>query len=486
MNKNYKYLSDEHAEYIKNLIKKVAEKDKNYEIFGASSHKYHLNETVSLEWVREFEKKYQVELPEEYVFFITKVGNGGTDPFYGIKPLCLDEEYEGCYKNLSKPSIYDDGYLQYYKECLAFSEKEFLEDEQSDDNAFLEKKENRFNETLDEVYDIENDNNIEDNEESFCEEQHQIFSKLEDGVLHINTHGSLLVVNGSRKGEIAYMDYYGLELGIPPCLINMTFLEWYQNFFEEVLAGYDTYQYGYYMLGDENELMAKYANADLETKSNIICTFFKFKSIDKKTLSFLCHFDGVENIRRLRLILKFDVDKGLEFFEYFFDGDSEQIKIAIEACLSIPNEYRQSYYDKMIHFIYGDYGDFDDDLKRTALLFIRDTKTLSAGDLFAFLKNKENSESIRKTCMYTIGAARDKKKFVDRFVDILNTIDSEKILLEMTVTLSNVQSEKIAWTYKKLIPKYQNSDNFLIVKNMESYLKRLKDKKQYEFKSLKR
>lgn len=452
MNKNYKYLSDEHAEYIKNLIKKVAEKDKNYEIFGASSHKYHLNETVSLEWVREFEKKYQVELPEEYVFFITKVGNGGADPFYGIKPLCLDEEYEGCYKNLSKPSIYDDGYLQYYKECLAFSEKEFLED----------------------------------NEESFCEEQHQIFSKLEDGVLHINTHGSLLVVNGSRKGEIAYMDYCGLELGIPPYLINMTFLEWYQNFFEEVLAGYDTYQYGYYMLGDENELMAKYANADLETKSNIICTFFKFKSIDKKTLSFLCHFDGVENIRRLQLILKFDVDKGLEFFEYFFDGDSEQMKIAIEACLSIPNEYRQSYYDKMLHFIYGDYGNFDDDLKRTALLFIRDTKTLSAGDLFAFLKNKENSESIRKTCMYTIGAARDKKKFVDTFVDILNTIDSEKILLEMTVTLSNVQSEKIAWMYKKLIPKYQNSDNFLIVKNMEYYLKRLKDKEQYEFKSFKR
>ena len=84
MNKNYKYLSDEHAEYIKNLIKKVAEKDKNYEIFGASSHKYHLNETVSLEWVRAFEKKYQVELPEEYVFFITKVGNGGASPFYGI------------------------------------------------------------------------------------------------------------------------------------------------------------------------------------------------------------------------------------------------------------------------------------------------------------------------------------------------------------------------------------------------------------------
>lgn len=447
MKKDYEYLSDEHADYIKNLVKKVAEKDKNYEIFGASSHKYHLNETVSLEWVRAFEKKYQVELPEEYVFFITKVGNGGASPFYGIEALSLDEKYENCYKNLSKPSIYNDDYLQLYKECLSFSEDEFFEDEENDDSAFLEK---------------------------------QIFSKVEDGVLNINTQGctydTLLVLNGSRKGEIVYIDW-NLELYNPPCFINMTFLEWYQNFFEEILAGYDTYQYGYYMLGDENELMAKYANADLETKSNIISTFFKFKSIDKKTLFFLCHFDGIENVRRLRLILKFNVDKGLEVFEHFFDGDSEQMKIAVEACLSIPNEYRQSYYDKMLHFIYGDYGNFDDDLKRKALLFIRDVKTLSAGDLFAFLKNKENSESIRKTCAYTIGAAKDKSEFIDTFIDILNTIDSEQILLEMTITLNNVQSEKIAWAYQKLIPKYQDSKNFQIARNMEYYLKRLKDRK---------
>ena len=135
MNKNYEYLSVEHAHYIKELIKKAADKDKNYNIFGSSSHKYHLNETVSLEWVRKFEKQYQVELPEEYVFFITKVGNGVAGPYYGIVPLSLDKKYEKCYNNLSKPSIYDDRYLQFYKECLAFSQNNG-----SDDKAFLEKK----------------------------------------------------------------------------------------------------------------------------------------------------------------------------------------------------------------------------------------------------------------------------------------------------------------------------------------------------------
>lgn len=439
MNKNYDYLSDEHADHIKNIVKKVADKDKTFEIFGASSHKYHLNETVSLEWVREFEKKYQVELPEEYVFFITKVGNGGAGPFYGIVPLSFDKKYE----NLSKPSIYDDGYLQFYKECIALSKNNG-----SDDKAFFEKKGDDLNAKFDEVCD-----------------------RIEDGVLNINTQGctydTLLVANGSRRGEIAYIDW-NLDLEYPPVLIHMTFLEWYQGFFEEILAGYDIYGYGYYINGDENKLIQMYASADLEIKRKIISTFFKFKSIDKETLSFICHFDGVDDVRRLKLILKFDVKKGLTYFEQFFNGNSEQMKIAINACSGIPNEYRELYYEKMLDYIYGK---FDDELKMPALIFIRNIKKLSAGDLFPFVKNKENSEGIRKTCIYVIGAANDKNEFVDEFVDLLNTVESEQILLETLVTLRNVNSEKIAQTYKALIPKYQNSKNHMIVKNMEAYLK---------------
>ena len=91
--------------------------------------------------------------------------------------------------------------------------------------------------------------------------------------------------------------------------------------------------------------------------------------------------------------------------------------------------------------------------------------------MFAFFENKKNSEEIRKTCMYVIGAAKDKKEFVEAFVSILHTMDSEKIMLETLVTLRNVKSEKIAQAYQALIPKYQNSNSFMIVKNMKSYLK---------------
>ncbi len=75
--------------------------------------------------------------------------------------------------------------------------------------------------------------------------------------------------------------------------------------------------------------------------------------------------------------------------------------------------------------------------------------------------------------MYVIGAAKDKKEFVDSFVDVLNMADSEGILLEVLVTLRNVKSGKIAHAYKKLIPEYRDSKNFMIVKNMEAYLKNM-------------
>ena len=110
MKKDDKYLSDEHADYIKNLIKTAAEKDKTFKIFGASSHKYCLNETVSPAWVRKFEEQYQIKLPEEYVFFITKIGNGGASPYYGIAPLSLEKKNKKFikfnYGNLQKKVYY--------------------------------------------------------------------------------------------------------------------------------------------------------------------------------------------------------------------------------------------------------------------------------------------------------------------------------------------------------------------------------------------
>ena len=80
-------LSKAHAVYLRELVRRAGQVDRQYKVFGAERHKYRLNPTVSPEEVARFEAKYHVKLPEEYVFFLTQVGNGGAGPYYGLYPL---------------------------------------------------------------------------------------------------------------------------------------------------------------------------------------------------------------------------------------------------------------------------------------------------------------------------------------------------------------------------------------------------------------
>ena len=104
----YEPLSDAHAAYLKDLVKRAGKKDGTREIFGSSKHGYKLNPTVTQEEVRRFEARWHLTLPDEYVFFLTKVGNGGAGPYYGLYSLeNLDRynEYLGFYDARDKEAL---------------------------------------------------------------------------------------------------------------------------------------------------------------------------------------------------------------------------------------------------------------------------------------------------------------------------------------------------------------------------------------------
>lgn len=58
--------------------------DSELEMFGVSGHQYKLNPPVDLAFVRAVEEEYHFRLPEDYVQFITEVGDGGAGPGYGL------------------------------------------------------------------------------------------------------------------------------------------------------------------------------------------------------------------------------------------------------------------------------------------------------------------------------------------------------------------------------------------------------------------
>lgn len=74
------------------------------------------------------------------------------------------------------------------------------------------------------------------------------------GLIIIGTQGctydNLLMGNGSEEGKIVYIDW-NLEPEYGPYFTHMTFLEWYENYFREIILGNSVRSYGYIRLGKE-------------------------------------------------------------------------------------------------------------------------------------------------------------------------------------------------------------------------------------------
>jgi hypothetical protein len=95
---------------VKTAISRLREAE--VPLFGADKHGFHLNPPLSEAEATAFERDHSVLLPPDYRQFITRIGNGGAGPFYGIFPLgSMDhnfnlrpwKENDGFVGTLSKP-----------------------------------------------------------------------------------------------------------------------------------------------------------------------------------------------------------------------------------------------------------------------------------------------------------------------------------------------------------------------------------------------
>ena len=205
---------NEQIERIKSKIVQLKELDKNFKLFGSHKHKYEINPTISLDKVRQFEATHNVTLPMEYVEFITKIGNGGVGPFYGLEP------FENC--------LFDD--LDYKRpNSLLTPSKPFLHTEPWN----LE-----FTTTIDEK------ENETEYEKEYSKFEEQYFDREQmNGVIAICNYGcgvSLnLVVNGQEYGNI-WTDDRGSDNGIYPSYElgnkdKISFFYWYELWLDKSL-----------------------------------------------------------------------------------------------------------------------------------------------------------------------------------------------------------------------------------------------------------
>lgn len=353
--------TEAYAEYLRNLVEAAGKADPEYKIFGSKKHKYTLKPVIPLEKVRKFEEQYHIELPEEYVFFLTMVGNGGAGPYYGLYSLES---------------------LALYTECLeSYSAKEAQEYPVLIDQN---RKPEQWDDKIQEWERAESDQE--------CDE---IMKQISAGALVIGTQGCtydhLLMWKGSEKGRIVYIDW-DFGAGYRPFFTNRSFLEWYELFFKEIIQGHNVESYGYRRIESEESLRANYLKAaDPAEKKDILWGFWRFVTAEPATIEFLEGLEDPESDSiRTHLLLEFEPMKGISVFEKLLRGKNPKAAIACS---------------------------------RRLLYFLSDCKCRSAKDIAPFGAEERNKLEERKTAVYVMGTCPDKMNCACEFKKLMRQED---------------------------------------------------------------
>lgn len=226
---------------IKEMIGRAAADPKRQKDYYAQDHHWQLSSPTELSEIEAFEKNAGVELPIEYVYYLTQVGGGGASPGTGFRNFDsswgTDEEINKESRQLSYPMTSEEW-------------ERLFEDDDLDDYYY--------------------------------------------GTIALCgmdlTYNAYLVVTGPMRGKVVYLSY-GSDLapiwpkGFPD------FLTWCESFFTELLSGYDispTWRFMWQMPGNEEELINAFKNSsDKSYCKDVLYSFCKFTKLSQRTCEFM-------------------------------------------------------------------------------------------------------------------------------------------------------------------------------------------------------
>lgn len=274
---------DNQIRRIMSKLKKVKRKDTGYSVFGSSSHKYEVKKPLDEVSLKRWEAEYGVSLPESYRQFLTRIGNGGAGPYYGIYPLDRTIAY------------ITDHVLN--TACILHPDM---------DNEEW----NKLVEPLTEEDDITD------------EEYDAVHDAVLGGMLCIGTQGCeydmYLVLQGEHRGRIVYTSEIYKD---HPFFFTYekNFLDWYERWLDEILEDYEVSWFGYVLPGDETQLMYTYTTTeDAGLKAKVLGSMFKFKKLSYTALLFLEDIAGQKldiSISAVQLICKTSLDHGQKYLK---------------------------------------------------------------------------------------------------------------------------------------------------------------------------
>jgi len=433
----------EQLQRIQQKLAQAKAADKDLEVFGASSHKYHLNPPVSEAEVLAFEEKYGVSLPEDYRAFVQTIGNANAQkletmagPYYGLYAFGTQVDdllYEGSEIYLKAPCALSPDMTQEEWEKLS---------------APLETDEEELEE---EGYVIE----VEDN---YIEECGKVFG----GLLPLGSQGCTyehaLVLNGKYAGRVVNVD---LDLAQPKFAFETNFLDWYERYLDEVISGQlidDRPTWFGYHRGEPAEVLLNEYEHTTDRKTQTDCLegvyhkkpplepalldkIEKLIALNNEDRDFLIEILSQSSYKRAKPYLQDLVtEKPKKVFQYIWwyaqDHCADWVPTVRELLPTITDEETFNFAT----YLLAETDDFEE-------------------DILPFTNNV--SPRIRLTAYYTLGKSQKKEQYLDTFIKGLQETDND-VLRTVIQAISGVKDERLLPYYKQIAKRFSEDEDYIL------------------------
>ena len=435
----------EQLQRIQQKLAQAKAADKDLEVFGASSHKYHLNPPVSEAEVLAFEEKYGVSLPEDYRAFMLTIGDAKAKkldfiagPYYGLYAFGTQVDdllYEGSEIYLKTPCTLSPDMTQEEWESLS---DPLLTDEEEEDEE--------------EGYVIE----VED---KYFAERAKVFG----GLLPLGSQGCTyyhaLVLNGKYAGRVVNVD---LDLAQPKFAFETNFLDWYERYLDEVISGQlmddSPTWFGYYRGEPAEELLNEYEQTtNRKTQTDCLEGVYHKKPPLEPAL-----LDKIE-----KLIALNNEDKDF-LIEILSQSSYERAKPYLQDLVT---EKPKKVFQYIWWYVQDHCADWlptvkkllptitDEEMFNFATYLLTEATDNFEEDILPFTNNV--NPRIRLTAYYTLGKSQKKEQYLDTFIKGLQETDND-VLRTVIQALSGVKDERLLPYYKQIAKRFSKDEDYIL------------------------
>ena len=439
----------EQLQRIQQKLAQAKAADKDLEVFGASSHKYHLNPPVSEAEVLAFEEKYGISLPEDYRAFVQTIGDINAQkletmagPYYGLSAFGTQVDdllYEGSEIYLKAPCALSPDMTK--EEWEALSDPLLMSEEDDED----------FEEDEEEGYVIE----VEDN---YIEECGKVFG----GLLPLGSQGCTyyhaLVLNGKYAGRVVNVD---LDLAQPKFAFEINFLDWYERYLDEVISGQlldDRPTWFGYHRGEAAEvLLNEYQHTtDRKTQTNCLDgVYHKRPPLSEKVLDRIEALIALNNEDKDFLIKILTLSSYERAKPYLQDLVTKKPKKVFQYIWWFAKDHCADWVPAVKEHLPTI---TDEETFNFATYLLTETKDFEE-DILPFTDNA--NPQIRSTAYYTLGKSQKKEQYLDTFIKGLQETDNG-VICTVIQAIAGMKDERLLPYYKAIAKCFPEEKDYIL------------------------